>query len=200
MKFFIGKENLAANGHQIPEVAGMLLSGLGFGDWNLSCVNARLTSATFIFNDGTIVNHTQTDQPLGYISDPSGIPCVAGKFVSNAPAFLLQRAGLAGLGTAGSAYAEAQQQTQTSALTGTTTSTVLGDIEKMVAGDMVQSATDEISRWLLARQQQSFDAVIVNPGVSVAIHLQATLTLDHLSTARKVRYAQTQDHQQSHLD
>jgi integrating conjugative element protein (TIGR03752 family) len=188
VKLFIGRENLLANGHDLPEIEGMIFSGLAIGDWNLSCVSARLYSASYIFTDGTIVNHSTTGDPLGYISDPAGIPCVSGQFVTNAPQFLLKRAGLAGLGVAGAAYAEAQQQKQTSSLTGNTTRTVLGDIDKLVAGEMVQSVTDEVTQWLLERQKQSFDAVVVNPGVAVAVHLDKELVIDHNNQARKVRY------------
>ena len=200
VKIYIGKENLLANGHDMPEVEGMIFSGLGFGDWNLSCVSARLTSATFIFEDGSIVNHSSQGQPLGYISDPSGVPCVAGRFVTNAPSFISQRIGLAGLGAAGSAYAEAQQQRQTSSLTGSTTSTVVGDINKLVAGEAVQSATDEVSRWLLARQKQSFDAVVVDPGAAISVHLDRSLPLDKSSIARRVRYAKDDSHSNRDLD
>ena len=200
VKIYIGKENLLANGHEIPEIEGMIFSGLGFGDWNLSCVNVRLMSATFIFEDGTIVNHSSEGEPLGYISDPSGVPCVSGRFVTNAPVFLTQRVGLAGLGAAGSAYAEAQQQRQTSSLTGSTTSTVVGDINKLVAGEAVQSATDEVSRWLLARQKQSFDAVVVNPGAVVSVHLNRNLSIDKSTLARRLRYAKDNTHTRYGLD
>jgi integrating conjugative element protein (TIGR03752 family) len=200
VKIYIGKENLLANGHEIPEIEGMIFSGLGFGDWNLSCVNVRLMSATFIFEDGTIVNHSSQGESLGYISDPSGVPCVSGRFVTNAPVFLAQRVGLAGLGAAGSAYAEAQQQRQTSSLTGSTTSTVVGDINKLVAGEAVQSATDEVSRWLLARQKQSFDAVVVNPGAVVSVHLNRNLAIDKKSLARRLRYAKDNSHARYGLD
>jgi integrating conjugative element protein (TIGR03752 family) len=200
IKIYIGKENLLANGHDLPEVEGMIFSGLGFGDWNLSCVSARLTSATFIFEDGSIVNHSSQGKPLGYISDPSGVPCVAGRFVTNATSFITQRVGLAGLGAAGSAYAEAQQQRQTSSLTGSTTSTVVGDINKLVAGEAVQSATDEVSRWLLARQKQSFDAVVVNPGAAISVHLDRSLPLDKSSMSRRLRYAKEDSHTNRGLD
>ena len=200
VKIYIGKENLLANGHEIPEIEGMIFNGLGFGDWNLSCVNVRLMSATFIFEDGRIVNHSSQGEPLGYISDPSGVPCVSGRFVTNAPVFLTQRVGLAGLGAAGSAYAEAQQQRQTSSLTGSTTSTVVGDINKLVAGEAVQSATDEVSRWLLARQKQSFDAVVVNPGAEVSVHLNRNLAIDKKSLARRLRYAKDNNHTRYGLD
>lgn len=188
VKIYIGKENLLANGHDMPEISGMIFSGLGFGDWNLSCVNARLTSATFIFEDGSIVNHSSRGDVLGYISDPSGVPCVSGEFVTNAPEFISQRIGLAALGAAGSVYAEAQQQRQTSSLTGSTTSTITGDIDKLAAGEAVQSATDEVSRWLLSRQRQSFDAVVVQPGAVVSVHLNRSLPIDKSSILRRLRY------------
>ena len=200
VKIYIGKENLLANGHDLPEVEGMIFSGLGFGDWNLSCVSARLTSATFIFEDGSIVNHSSQGQPLGYISDPSGVPCIAGRFMTNAPAFIAQRVGLAGLGAAGSAYAEAQRQSDTSTLTGSTTNTVVGSIDKLGAGEAVLSATEEVSRWLLARQQQSFDAVVVNPGEAVSVHLDRSLPLDKSSIARRLRYAKDDSHTGHDLD
>lgn len=188
VKVFVGAENLAANGHQLPEVKGMLFSGWGIGDWNLSCVSARLHSATYIFEDGRIVNHTSEGKPLGYISDRYGWPCITGEFRTNAPKFLGQRVGLAALGAAGAAYAQAQFSKQKSGLTGNISTDLTGDIEKVVGGTMVESATNEVSQWLLARQKQSFDAVIVPPGASVSIHLERTLELDHAELARQVRY------------
>ncbi|MGB5612353.1 MAG: TIGR03752 family integrating conjugative element protein, partial [Sedimenticolaceae bacterium] len=55
-KVLIGAENLAANGHQIPGLEGMVMSGIAVGDWTLSCVRGSILSATFIFEDG----HVQT--------------------------------------------------------------------------------------------------------------------------------------------
>ena len=83
----------------------------------------------------------------------------------------------------------ARKQNQISSLTGTTTSGIVGDINKLAAGEAVQSATDEVGEWLLARQQQSFDAVVVNPGAAVSVHLDRSLSLDKSSIARRVRYA-----------
>ncbi len=188
VKIFVGAENLAANGHHLPDVKGMIFSGWGMGDWNLSCVSARLYSATYIFEDGRIVNHTSEGKPLGYISDRYGWPCVSGDFKSNAPKFLGQRVGLAAVGAAGAAYAEAQFSKRKSELTGSLTSDLTGDIEKVVGGTVVKSATDEASAWLLARQKQSFDAVVVPPGASVSIHLETALALDHAELARQVNY------------
>ena len=145
-------------------------------------------------------NHSSAGETLGYISDPNGVPCVSGKFVTNAPAFLTQRVGLSAIGAAGSAYAEAQQQRETSSLTGSTTSTITGDINKLAAGEAVESATREVSQWLLARQKQSFDAVVVRPGVAVSVHLDRSLPLDKSSIIRRVRYAQDTSHTHTGLD
>ncbi len=193
VKIFVGKENLAANGHHLPDVEGMIFSGFGIGDWNLACVSVRLMSATYIFDDGSVVNHSSTSTPLGYISDTQGWPCISGEPHTNAPQFLRQRIALAGIGTAGTAYANAQTETERNALTGNTTSTVTGAIDKLVFGSVIRSSTDEISQWLLDRQKQSFDAVIVNPGAPVSIHIDKTLAIDHSNLARKVRYKR--DHQ-----
>jgi integrating conjugative element protein (TIGR03752 family) len=188
LKILIGKDNLAANGIELPGIEGMIFSGLAFGDWNLSCVRAQLYSASFIFQDGTIVNHTETAKPLAHITDPYG-HCVTGKFVTNAPAFLAQQSLLGGLSAAGAAYAEAQTATQTSTVTGTSTSTLIGSIGDKVLGEVIEDTTDEIRQWFLQRQKQSFDAVVVEPGISVVVHIDKELAIDHKEYARRVSYA-----------
>ena len=198
VKIFIGKDNLLANGFDIPDVEGMVFSGLGIGDWNLSCVSARLYSATFIFSDGTIVNQSE-DDPLAYISDRTGVPCVSGRFVSNARQFITQQVALSGFEAAGSAYANAQLET-TENNDGDKTTSLIGDISKVVAGNIVKSSTDEVSDWLLARQKQSFEAVVVDPGKQVSIHLEKEIIIDHKEFARKVRYVRLPKTPENTLD
>ncbi len=198
VKIFIGRENLLANGYDIPEVEGMVFSGLGVGDWNLSCVRARLYSATYIFYDGTIVNQTESE-PLAEISDRTGIPCVSGRFVSNAREFITQQVALAGLGTAGAAYANAQLET-TKNNNGDTSTSLIGDIKKLVLGDVVKASTDEVIDWLVARQKQSFDAVVVDPGQAVSIHINKPIMIDHREYNRRVRYATKSEHYDNTLD
>ena len=53
-KVLVGRDNLAANGLEIPAVYGMVFSGTAFGDWTLGCVRGTVKSATFLFDDGTI--------------------------------------------------------------------------------------------------------------------------------------------------
>lgn len=105
-KVLIGPDNLTANGIDIPDVAGAVVSGTASGDWTLSCVRGQIRSVTFVFHDGTIrtvpedgnqdqrggqasANSTTTTTPgLGWISDPYGIPCVSGERRSNAQQYL----------------------------------------------------------------------------------------------------------------
>ncbi len=200
VKIIVGKEALLANGHELPEVEGMYFSGWGVGDMNLSCVRVNLNSATFIFEDGSIVNHSTKDGKLGYVSDQVGVPCISGKFKTNAVKFVTQRVALGGIGAAGSAYAEAQFDRSKSDLTGVETKSLTGSIEKLVAGTVVQEGTQEANQWLLERQKQSFDAVVVMPGADISVHLEQALSIDRRSDNRKVTYKALSDNQYRSLD
>ncbi|WP_313303882.1 TIGR03752 family integrating conjugative element protein, partial [Stutzerimonas balearica] len=105
-KVLIGPDNLTANGIDIPDVAGAVVSGTASGDWTLSCVRGQIRSVTFVFQDGTIRtvpedsskggssggnaghNGASIQGGLGWISDPYGIPCVSGERRSNAQQYL----------------------------------------------------------------------------------------------------------------
>lgn len=53
-KVLIGKDNLTANGIELPDVEGAIVSGSASGDWTLSCVRGQVNSITFVFADGTV--------------------------------------------------------------------------------------------------------------------------------------------------
>jgi len=199
-KLIMGKDNIVANGLELPEVSGMIWSGVAKGDWNLSCVAGDLYSVTFVFQDGTIVTHEADvgDAPLGWISDENGFPCISGEFITNAPQFLGQKVGLTALGVAGEAYAEAQRTRQSSLLG--SESFVSGSTGKFVLGESASGATKEISEWLLERQQQSFDAVVAFAGVNVGIHITEELNIDYKLNGRKLRHEQLQISRRNLLD
>lgn len=200
-KFIMGKETLLANGHNLQDVHAAIWEGKAKGDWNLSCVSVDLYVVTFIFEDGTI-STTRVDEgenPLGWISDETGFPCVEGEFVTNAPAFLAQRAGLTALGVAGAAYAEAQQTTGQNALGGSS-SFVSGDTGKFVLGEAVGGTTKEVNAWLLERQQGSFDAVVTKPNTKVGIHFSVEIQIDYDPKGRKVRHESYAQSRYSVLD
>ena len=200
-KVITGADNLAANGLMVPDVQGMVWSGTAIGDWTLSCVTGRLDSVTFVFEDGTIRTISNDDQgsqsggsgkPLGWISDEQGIPCITGERKTNAPAFLTQRIGV----TAIQAAAEAATSAETTSIvndTGSVSNSVTGDAGNYVLGRTISGGSEEVSKWLLERQAQSFDAVFVPAGVRVAIHVDQELPIDFDTTGRKLTHAKSVD-------
>lgn len=195
-KVIAGKDNLAANGLNIPGVQGMIWSGTAMGDWTLSCVSGQLESVTFVFDDGTIQTLSSDDnnlpnsggnaeKPLGWISDARGIPCISGERKTNAPAFLSQRIGVVAMQAAANAAAQAET-TNIISDSGSVSSVVSGDSGHYVLGKTLSGGSDEIAQWLRERQAQSFDAVFVPAGIELAIHVDHELPIDFHSNGRKL--------------
>jgi integrating conjugative element protein (TIGR03752 family) len=201
-KIITGADNLAANGLTVPGVQGMVWSGTAVGDWTLSCVTGRLDSVTFVFDDGTIrtlssddrqTSSGGTDAPLGWISDAQGIPCVSGERKTNAPAFLAQRMGVMALQAAGQAAAAAET-TSIIGEAGGITNSVTGDTGTFVLGKTVAGGSDELAKWLLERQSQSFDAVFVPAGTRLAIHVDRELPIDLNPNGRRLQHASAHEY------
>jgi len=195
-KVITGADNLAANGLTVPGVQGMVWSGTAIGDWTLSCVTGRLDSVTFVFEDGTIRTISSDDRgnqsggaekPLGWISDEQGIPCITGARKTNAPAFLTQRIGVMAIQAAAEAAANAETTSIVSDA-GSVTNSVTGDTGRFVLGKTISGGSDEVSKWLLERQSQSFDAVFVPAGTRIAIHVDHELPIDLDTTGRKLSH------------
>lgn len=199
-KVITGSENLAANGLTVPGVQGMVWSGTAVGDWTLSCVTGRLESVTFVFDDGTIRTISSDDrsaqssgqggrdEPLGWISDAQGIPCISGDRKTNAASFLTQRIGVQAIQAAADAAAAAETTSVVSNL-GSVTDSVTGDVGTYVLGKTVSGGSEEVAKWLLERQSQSFDAVFVPAGTAVAIHVDRELAIDLDPQGRKLNHA-----------
>lgn len=198
-KVITGADNLAANGLSVPGVQGMVWSGTAIGDWTLSCVTGRLDSVTFVFDDGTIRTISGDDRggqtgssnrPLGWISDQQGIPCISGDRKTNAPAFLTQRIGVMAVQAAADAAAAAET-TSVVSNTGAATNNVTGDAGTYVLGKTLAGGSDEVAKWLLERQSQSFDAVFVPAGTRLAIHIDRELPIDLDLKGRKLNHAKS---------
>jgi len=198
-KVITGADNLAANGLSVPGVQGMVWSGTAIGDWTLSCVTGRLDSVTFVFDDGTIRSISGDDRggqsggsnrPLGWISDQQGIPCISGDRKTNAPAFLTQRIGVMAVQAAADAVAAAETTSVVSD-TGAATNSVTGDAGNYVLGKTIAGGSDEVAKWLLERQSQSFDAVFVPAGTRLAIHVDRELPIDLNLKGRKLNHAKS---------
>ncbi len=200
-KVITGADNLAANGLTLPGVHGMVWSGTAVGDWTLSCVTGRLESVTFVFDDGTIrtvssddrnVQGNDGNKSLAWISDAQGIPCVNGERKTNAPAFLAQRIGVTAIGAAAEAAAAAETTTVITD-TGGINKAVTGNTAPYILGKTVSGGSDEIAKWLLERQAQSFDAVFVPAGVKLAIHVDRELLIDLDRQGRRLSHASADD-------
>ncbi len=191
-KLIVGADNLAANGITIPQVEGMIFSGIAVGDWNLSCVSGTVNSVTFVFTDGTLrtlTNKSTESKRLGWISDDIGIPCVSGKLITNAAAYLTNRIAIGAIEAAAYAGASAETTTRISPEFGTGSTTVTGDKGRYVLGKTLAGGAHEVREWLDARMGQSFDAVFVPAGAKVAIHIDETLRIDYDPLGRKVNHA-----------
>lgn len=192
-KVLVGSSNLASNGHRIPHLAGMLLAGTARGDLSLSCVSGNIDTATFIFADGTIQTTRKVSDPestftgLGWISDEFGNPCIEGELKSNALQYLTQATLINTTRATAEAIANAQTETSNSVGSDETTTAVVGDIDQFVAGYATKESLLTVADWLNDRQLNSFDAIYVPAGQSVAIHIEETIQIDQEPNARKVQ-------------
>jgi integrating conjugative element protein (TIGR03752 family) len=222
-KLVVGRENLAASGQYVPDdIAGIVISGIAVGDMALSCTEGLIQSMTFVFDDGTIRTVSQrtggasvgfgtgggggsggggvggqslaSASKLGWLSDEFGNPCIPGKFVTNAPAYLSDVVGAKALSMAGAAVASAQTTTTNgaSALGSTSSSTVTGDRGSYVLGKVASAGSDEVVSWLMRRLNNSFDAVVVRAGTRVAVHIDQSIHIDKEPDGRKLDYARGQ--------
>ncbi|AUH01882.1 TIGR03752 family integrating conjugative element protein [Prodigiosinella confusarubida] len=200
-KVLIGKDNLTANGIDLPDVQGAIVSGTATGDWTLSCVRGSVTSITFVFSDGTVRTLPrpagQTDSQggnngnnagsIGWLSDENGIPCLSGERKSNASTYLPTLFALSASSAAGDALAQNQNTAQTNAYGGVT-STLTGDAGQSVLGKAVSGGMRDMADWVKARYGQTFDAIYVPPGMKVAVHITRQLAIDYEEKGRKVKY------------
>lgn len=187
-KVLIGRENLIANGIELPDVEGAIVSGTATGDWTLSCVRGSVKSMTFVFNDGRIVSTSNkgNNEEIGWLSDSSGIPCVPGERKTNAPEYL----GTNFLLAAASAAAQGFSQSQTTTVVdgSSVVGAVTGDQGKFILGQAISGGLKESADWFRKRFAENFDAVYVPPGHRVAIHIEKEIEIDYNTQGRKVKY------------
>ncbi|WP_397458522.1 TIGR03752 family integrating conjugative element protein [Pseudomonas asplenii] len=199
-KVLIGPDNLTANGIDLPEVSGAVISGTASGDWTLSCVRGQIRSLTFVFRDGTVrtvptkgaqqktgdedQGSDDRRQGLGWISDPYGIPCVAGERRSNAQQYLGSQA----LITAAGAGAAALIQGNNS-VTYTSPGNPLGTVgvtSNEALGRILAGGVQEMAQWVNKLYGQAFAAVYVQPGARVAVHIERAINIDYNPGGRRV--------------
>jgi integrating conjugative element protein (TIGR03752 family) len=199
-KVIIGPDNLTANGIDLPDVAGAVVSGTASGDWTLSCVRGQIRSITFVFHDGTIRtlpeetgrsssgnsrNDNGIQGGLGWISDPYGIPCISGERRSNARQYLGSQALItaAGAGAASLVDSDSGRMSYIGA-DGSLGSVGITGNEAM--GRILAGGVQEMSQWVNKLYGQAFAAVYVEPGAKVAVHIEQPLAIDYDAKGRKV--------------
>ncbi|WP_321897206.1 TIGR03752 family integrating conjugative element protein [Burkholderia cepacia] len=214
-KVLIGADNLTANGIDIPDVAGAVVSGTASGDWTLSCVRGQVRSVTFVFRDGTIrtepedtasangtggngAQNGNTDAiqgGLGWISDPYGIPCVAGERRSNAAQYLGSQALVTAAG-AGAAALIPKGDNNYSFVSGSNGSTLgtVGISGNEAMGRILAGGVQDMSQWVNKLYGQAFAAIYVQPGARVAVHLDHPLNIDYDAKGRRVNYRTGEAH------
>ena len=205
-KVIVGPENLASNGINIPNVQGIVMSGIARGDWTLGCVSGEINSMTFTFNDGTISTYPKPTeggaggvtqkQTFAWFSDEYGVPCVTGKRITNMASYLGGKIGLGAVSAYANALAQAERTTVTSA-DGTTISSLTGEAATAARNEAIGGGLDEVSDWLDDRQQQSFDAVYVPPGTTLHVHMDQQVAIDYAinGNGRKVQHQEFIDYQ-----
>lgn len=216
-KVIVGRDNLAANGIEVPGLDGMVFSGKATGDWTLSCVRGDIVSVTYVFADGTIrelsadtTKNLQASQQgqqqggqqlkMGWISDRRGIPCVTGTRISNAPDYLAGRILASAAEAAAGAFSQTQTTNAVSLGQGVATSVITGDAGQFAAGQALAGGANEVSQYLRERAAQSFDAVYVDTGAELAVHVDIELPIDYEPDGRKTHYASTQTTDDDLLD
>jgi integrating conjugative element protein (TIGR03752 family) len=202
-KVVIGPDNLTANGIDLPDLAGAVVSGTASGDWTLSCVRGQIRSITFVFQDGTIRtlpedtgragasaarNGTSLQGGLGWISDPYGIPCVTGQRQSNARQYLSTQALITAAG-AGAASAIDSDTGRVSYIGSDGSLGTVGITGDEAMGRILAGGVQEMSQWVNDLYGQAFAAIYVEPGAEVAVHIEEPLTIDYDAEGRRVDHS-----------
>jgi integrating conjugative element protein (TIGR03752 family) len=207
-KVLVGADNLTANGIDLPEVAGAVMSGTASGDWTLSCVRGQVESITFVFTDGTIrtvpqprvggnaaraqtANNDKIRGGLGYLSDPYGIPCIAGERRSNAQQYLTNQSLITAAGAGVAALLGDEQHNSSLISLGGGSAGVSSGTGNSALAAILGAGVGDIRAWVNKLYGEAFAAVYVPPAAQVALHLDQEITIDYEPNGRSVRHAHT---------
>lgn len=181
-KVLVGADNLASNGHYIPNLDTMSLSGYATGDFTLECARGTIDTALFTFRDGTV--RVVKGESLGHISDQYGVPCIAGQYITNFPDYMAKRASLSMLSSFAASIADAASTTTTTD-TGVTT-TVVNNATQKALGDGGSAAASDVSEWFEKRQTSAFDVVFIKTGEPLVVNIDDFIKIDYELEGRKL--------------
>src|SRR5690606_1739205 len=192
--------NLTANGIEIPDVAGAVVSGTASGDWTLSCVRGQVRSVTFVFDDGTLRTIPEdgergrpqgsgsTRDGLGWISDPYGIPCVSGERRSNAQQYLGSQALITAAGAGAASLIDSDSGSVAVVANSNGSLGTVGISGNEAMGRILAGGVRDMADWVNNLYGQAFAAVYVQPGAKVAVHLEQPLDIDYDAKGRRVHH------------
>jgi integrating conjugative element protein (TIGR03752 family) len=206
----IGPDNLTANGIDIPDVAGAVVSGTASGDWTLSCVRGQIRSVTFVFQDGTIrtvpennsrsqggnggqtggngAGGSATQGGLGWISDPYGTPCVSGERRSNAQQYLGSQALITAAGAGAASLIKSDNGSVAVVANSNGSLGTVGISGNEAMGRILAGGVRDTADWVSKLYGQAFAAIYVQPGAKVAVHLEQALNIDYDAKGRRVNH------------
>jgi integrating conjugative element protein (TIGR03752 family) len=205
-KVVIGADNLTANGIELPDVAGAIVSGTASGDWTLSCVRGLVRSITFVFHDGTVrtlptsalnvENAVSTHTGLGWISDPYGVPCITGDRRSNAVQYLTSEMLITAAAAGAAASIDSKSGSNFTYVNGSNGDLLgtVGITANEAAGRILAGGVQEMSKWIDRLYGQAFAAIYVQPGAQLAVHIDQPLEIDYEKHGRKVSYETGKQH------
>ena len=203
-KVLIGADNLTANGIELPDVAGAVVSGTASGDWTLSCVRGQIRSITFVFQDGTVRTLPEEARQarggsgmqdgLGWISDPQGIPCVSGERRSNAQQYLGTQALMTAAGAGAASLISSGKDSVAVVASGNGALGTVGIGGSQVMERILAGGVRDMADWVNKLYGQAFAAVYVQPGARVAVHLEQALAIDYDARGRRVAHRQEATH------
>lgn len=191
-KIELGQDNLATSGVYLPDIALMRFSGYAVGEWSTGCVEARLTSATFVFDDGVIASITPIDKSgnqgegsaaIGYISDVHGTPCIKGKKYSTLLEYASVSGALSALSSVGEGLANAQFDVQSNA--NGISQAFTGDQLELSAGKGLSGGLGAINQAVAKRYAQVRDIIVAPPGKYV-LNMTKQLNIDYDPNGRRL--------------
>lgn len=190
----VGSENLAANGHNIPGVAKMIVSGYAVGVREQECARGYIDTLTFIFRDGRIVEHgkpsksgTSNSTALGWLSDPWGKPCIGGRYIDNASDYMKSRGAAAFVEAAAAGLSQGQMSYRQNN-DGNVIAILDGNVWRYVLGQGISGTAAEYAAYVRERTSSAYDVVYVEQGTPVQIMLDTQIPIDYDAKARRVNY------------
>ena len=188
-KIELGRENLMTSGIHLPHIAQMRMSGYAVGEWTTSCVQGVITSATFVFEDGTIssVGATESEAQgggIGYLTDPYGSPCIKGRKYSDLMEYAAVAGGLAGLASIGEGCANAQFDVSETA--NGLQQAFTGNSGELAVGEGLSGASNATAEVIAKRYENMPDLVIAPPGQYVVVQLTQQLEINYDPEGRKI--------------